>query len=111
MKNLFVCFLLVFVFLACNKEDDFVDGRIQTPVCVAALYATTEIAAENGLLAVYRMDVDNEFHYWLNTGAMALDGPEYIIDADCDTVCSFNMLPPACFSDYKDRDWELVWEE
>jgi len=63
--------------------------------------------------SVKRQKVVGEYHYWLNTGAMAWDGVEYIVNCDCDTVCEIGGFRPPrdCSKNFDFDIWEIVWEK
>ena len=110
MKNIFFCFLLLTVFAAC--KDDDISGTLngEIPSCVKVLYEDGP-GQDTNLIAVKRVLVGEEYHYWLNTGFNAFDGPEYIVNESCDTVCTFCFCPPdPCHNNYN-GDWEVVWEK
>ena len=94
---------------ACNKADDpcgkpdfsCINEKIEA-------FKKTE-----GALAVYRYQVDCEYHYWFHDGAVAWDGAEYIYNTDCEEVCFFcgECLQGACAEKYpvNQDDWTLIW--
>ena len=94
---------------ACNKADDpcgkpdfsCINEKIEA-------FKKTE-----GALAVYRYQVDSEYHYWFHDGAVAWDGAEYIYNTDCEEVCFFcgECLQGACAEKYpvNQDDWTLIW--
>lgn len=54
----------------------------------------------------------NEMHYWLHTGHMAYDGPEYIINSKGDTVCSFQgMVKNPCLDEYRNGEWKVIYSK
>ncbi len=111
MKNLFFFLLLTTFIVACNYDDDSIQSTI--PDCVKVLFNNGP-SQDTSLLMVRRQLQGNEYHYWLHTGNLAFDGPEYIVDEKCDTVCLFCFCPPRtkiCQEDYDDEQWEIVWEK
>ena len=62
---------------------------------------------------VYKMPVNGIDHYWLQSGAAAYDGIEFIYDANCKEVCKTGGMrkPLDCMKAYEAGKWELVWEE
>lgn len=108
MKNLIVCLFFLPFFVACDCKEKVNIKDI--PACVKAIYEPGP-TQDSHLIAVKRMEVGNEFHYWLNTGDNAFDGTEYIINEACDTVCSFCFCPVnPCISKYENGEWEVVYE-
>lgn len=54
--------------------------------------------------------INEEVHYWINTGANAVDGDEYILNNNCDTVCYYGgWINPECINNYTFDAWETVW--
>jgi hypothetical protein len=98
---------LLFCFWACKKDEG--SQQTQIPSCIQDIID----GAGNGLLAVKRTEINGENRYWLNTGAMAWDGSEAIVNESCDTVCMLCgfCLPPPCTSDYNNAVWETIWEK
>ena len=111
MKNIVKVFktsLLVFMaiafFAACKKDDCSSGGN---PGCIDDIIQSQS----DHLLAIKRMDVGGEYHYWLNTGDNAWDGAEYIVNESCDTVCVFCFCPyDPCLDAYQSGEWEVIWE-
>lgn len=66
-----------------------------------------------GKMVVQKMTVGGTDHYWLNSGAAAYDGVEYIFDANCKEVCQTGgfRMPKDCMKAYEGGKWEVVWEE
>ncbi len=110
MKNYLFCFLLLTFFVACHCDDDTETQTI--PQCVEALYEPGS-AQDTNLLSVQKMEINGEYHYWLNNGSMAFDGAEFVINEACDTVCFLCGFcgPPDCMSDYENGEWEIIWEK
>jgi hypothetical protein len=104
-KILFVLFCILLS--ACCKQDDCNDGKL--PDCIQKII---DISSTQPFLTVKMQKVDGECHYWLNTGANAWDGVEYIVNSHCDTVCVLcGFCPtPDCSKKYDFENWEIVWE-
>lgn len=104
LKNLLI-FTLVFVFISCNKKD-----------CCATLSSGILpecIVLDSTLKTVKVQVVDNELHYWLNTDDTQHDGVEFVVNMQCDTVCTFcgECLPPKCSNDYNFECWVVIWKQ
>ena len=101
MKNyVILSFLLIFLF-ACDKKQEALITDI--PECVQAI-----IDAQPSL-DIYAQEVDNQFHYWINTGESAVDGTEPILNTSCDTICTFGgWITPECYNVYVDSNWQKV---
>jgi hypothetical protein len=80
------------------------------PDCIAALVAADKV---EGKMNVFKMTVNGADHYWLQSGAAAYDGIEYIYDGNCKELCTTGGMrtPPACMAIYEGKQWELMWEE
>ncbi|MEY4905082.1 MAG: hypothetical protein RLZZ292_2897 [Bacteroidota bacterium] len=85
MKNLFVVVLVLFLF-ACKKEittSDCINEKIEK-------YKTE--ARASGVSSIVEYKYENQLYYTFDYGA-ALDWPMYLLDNQCDTVCTFSFLP------------------
>ncbi len=80
------------------------------PDCVTALVKADKV---DGKMSVFKMAVKGVDHYWLQSGAAAYDGIEFIYDANCKEVCKTGgmRMPMDCMKAYEAGKWELVWEE
>lgn len=103
--------LLVILATSCKKEIDCCAGPKDLPQCIQEMIADTSIS--NKLITIQRTQVGNEQHFWLNSGASAWDGPEYIVNEQCDTVCLWLCfcLPAACADVYDINEFEIVWQK
>jgi len=106
MKTILIIFFSLFLF-SCTKQVKCDSEKL--PECIQQ---KIDISSVQIFQTVKRKKVDGEYHYWLNTGAMAWDGVEYIVNCDCDTVCFFcgECVPPECSKNYDFDKWEIVWE-
>ena len=112
MKN--YLFLSVFCILVFSCGDD--DTASGTPDCIQE--KIDEYAANESLapIAVYKTTIGDEEHFWFNTEAVHVDGAEFILNAQCDTICGYcgECIPADCISEYPaygDDEWEFVWEK
>ncbi len=108
-------FLLLFSLIctanACNEEAEDLtpeDASGDLPTCIGQL-----VASDNSILAVRVQPVEEQLHYWLNTGAMAYDGVEYVVSDHCDTLCTIGGLRlvgtgPECATKYT-GEWRDVY--
>jgi len=108
MKAIPFLFLLLLL-AACSKEDQNPTAKL--PACIQDILDDPE-QSEN-LLTIRLQQVNGENHYWLNTGAMAWDGTETIVNEQCETVCTLCgfCISPECIGDYDNEDWEIIWEK
>jgi hypothetical protein len=97
----------MFKLFSCQKEKieagipECIDGKIE-------LFKNSSNA-----VSVQRMKQNDEFHYWFNTDARFFDGPEYILNGKCDTVCSYGRIFPSqtCLNYYENGTWEVIWKK
>lgn len=86
----------------------------QLPDCIMELVKADK---EEAKMSVYKIEVNGNTHYWLQSGAAAYDGLEYIYEVDkagkCKEACSMggHRMPIPCAKVYEGKQWELVWEE
>jgi hypothetical protein len=72
---------------------------------------------EQGRMNVLKINVNGSDLYWLQSGAAAYDGIEYVYevakDGHCEEACQMGGLrmPPPCQKLFEGKQWELVWEE
>jgi len=107
MVKYFLFIAALFCFPACKKDK----GLANTSDCIQEII---DEAIETGnLLAVKKTKVNGENRYWLNSGAMAWDGSEAIVDETCDTICILCgfCVPEGCMYDYYNAVWETIWEK
>lgn len=101
---------LAFIFTFCQKERDCCSPIPPLPNCINEMIADTSIS--NHLISIQMTSVGKEKHFWLNTGASHYDGPEYIVNEQCDTVCYWLCYCklPACAEAYSLNNFVVVWE-
>lgn len=105
MQKLTFLFFILLAFAACKKDDCSSSGN---PDCINDIIENQP----SELLTVQRIDVGGDYHYWLNTGDNTFDGPEYIVNENCDTVCVFCFCPyNPCLDAYQSGEWEIIWEQ
>ncbi|MEL6945767.1 MAG: hypothetical protein AAFO82_24195, partial [Bacteroidota bacterium] len=96
---LLICWVLFL--LSCEKSE--FDGKI--PSCIWDTFSQS-------FIDIKMQKINGEKHYWLHTGDIHIDGIEYIVNSQCDTVCIVcaECLPPDCLSEYDDKDWKVIWK-
>jgi len=101
------CVFIIILLTACTKNKVELDTSI--PICIQEIL--NDPVASLDIKTIRVQQNNGELHYWLNTDFTHFDGVEYIVNMDCDTVCSFcgECIPPECTRDYKDA-WEVIWE-
>ncbi len=101
---LYVLFFAM-IFTACSKEDL---GNVTTE-CIQVMMEAFKKTSD--AKTVRRIQMEQEYHYWFNTDARFVDGPEYILNSKCDTVCIFGRLwpPQTCLQNYDDSKWVVIW--
>ncbi|MFT4973868.1 MAG: hypothetical protein ACI9XO_004270 [Paraglaciecola sp.] len=108
MKDLLFVIIALFLF-SCDKKED--NGNEVLPQCIQDIIDDETMLSN--LKTVRRQMVDGDFHYWLNTDEMHVDGSEGIINGDCEEVCNYCGECPyeVCIENYDFEGWEIVWEE
>lgn len=100
---IFILGLLIYA--SCRKCDN---DPVKLPVCIEQLL---ENDSSVSIRRVRLNDIDGELHYWMNTDYILLDGEEFILNNQCDTVCRMSGLGPTavCLSLYT-KPWKTIWE-
>ncbi|MEO5906192.1 MAG: hypothetical protein ABIQ11_05665 [Saprospiraceae bacterium] len=100
MKKL-TCLILIIFLISCNKKDESIITEL--PECIELSGALKTVRVQN---------VKNELHYWLNTDFAQSDGPEYVVNINCDTLCTFcgECIPPNCAKKYDFESWVIIWK-
>ena len=67
-------------------------------------------------ISIKKFRIDEEYHYWFETGAVTYDGKEDIYNNSCEIVCGFcgYCVPNKCTDDYPSYGsdkWEIYWEK
>lgn len=99
----------LFMVMACKKNDEAINNDLS--VCIEQILKDSMNLIT--LKTIQTTVVNNEIHYWLNTDFRQLDGSEYIVNEQCDTVCSFGgwINTQECLMDYNNVGmWEIVWQ-
>lgn len=111
MQKLIFLFSLTLALVSCEKDKVCSCVKEDLPLCIQEMIADSTITA--GLQTIQRTTVNGEYHFWLNSGASAMDGAEYIVNSQCDTICYWLCFcPPApCSSDYDMGNFEVVWQK
>jgi len=100
-------FVVIILLLAsCSKAT--IDTDI--PVCIQDILDDSELSSDVKTIRV--QENSTELEYWINTDFTFFDGVEYIVSAQCDTLCAFcgECFPGACTNDYDDT-WVVIWEK
>jgi hypothetical protein len=86
-------------------------AREKLPACLEAKVA--EISPKNTPFFVSKMNVNGQDHFWFSDGAMAVDGLEYVYDAECKVLCTLGGMrkPDECAKVYDAGKWTLLWEQ
>ncbi len=100
VKCLSIAILTTFLW-SCNDDPDH---YTDLPDCVQSIVDDTP------QIIIKSQEIDNSVRYWLNTGANALDGDEYIVSSSCDTLCYYGgWVNPDCIDEYDSEGWTQVW--
>lgn len=106
-RLLFVLLSLIFIVSSCHKKDCD-DSEI--PDCVQSILDNND--PNEPVVSIKFQEIDGENFYWLNTGAMAYDGFEYIVDENCDTVCQIGgWFPQECMNNFDNEKWGEIWKK
>lgn len=99
-------FILSFLLLACNNVNESINTDI--PSCLQNILDDPELHDEVNSIRV--QEKSNELHYWINTDARFLDGLEWIVNAQCDSICSLGgFMTQECARKYN-TNWVIIWE-
>jgi hypothetical protein len=106
MKKILIVCCAILAFAAC-KDDE---GGNTNPCLEEKLEA---FKASEEAVSIRTQIVEEETHYWLNTNALTWDGVEYILNEDCDTICTFcgKCIPADCVNVYDPNNWNTIWEK
>ncbi len=98
--------LLAIVFFSCDDKKEQLNTKL--PECIENIIANEQSFFP--LITIRQQEVNGENRYWLNTDARHLDGPEYIVNSSCDTICSYSDrgIPVDCIDQY--GGWQIIWE-
>lgn len=102
-------FILLFLFSCdCNREDEIINATL--PICIEQITASQ--ANSETLKTICAQNVNGDVHYWLNTDFTQSDGVEYMINNNCDTICTFcgECWPANCTKVYRDT-WQIIWKK
>lgn len=106
--NYIVIVLIASLLLSCNNNQE---NDLNLPECINQKFEAER--EKNDKVKLKRFLKNDEFYYWLNTGATAYDGSEPIFDKNCIEVCGYCgfCILPTClmdFPEYGSDRWELV---
>lgn len=102
-------FLILFIISCdCNHDTDDLKN-LPLPDCIDNMLSNSPRAADLQTIRAHKLG--GEIHYWLNTDFMQMDGVEYIVNMNCDTICGFcgYCLPSPCAKAYC-GDWQVIWK-
>lgn len=98
LVSVLILFTLCF---SCKKEQGIANNEI--PTCIQSMID------DNEDLLIHKQEVDGQIHYWINTGANAVDGNEQIVNIICVEVCYYGgWINPDCLENYVFEDWEQI---
>lgn len=108
MKNLLLCFFLILGMLACDKQE----VSIVNSACIESKVDAMR-TANKAYTSVKRFTKNGESFWLFDTGS-AFDAPQFMLNANCDTVCKWcfctTRLP--CQSDFNlgDSTAVTIWK-
>ena len=100
--------LFLLILTACHCDSNNID--LTLPNCIDSIVRNPKFSGE--LQTIKAQSVAGKLHYWLNTNSTQWDGAEYIVDMNCDTVCSFcgECFLPECTKVYRGK-WQIIWKK
>ena len=112
MKELMILSIIILLMSSCDNDSNDLLNTINTdiPVCVQGIIDNPEQSSD--LKTIKVQEVNGELHYWLNTDFTHFDGVEFILNSNCNVICSFcgEYIPAECIDEY-DTDWIIIWEK
>jgi hypothetical protein len=111
MSNKYLVFLFIGLTIysfTCHKDSLH---QTDLPECIQNMI--NDLNVNSKLLSISTQTVSGEVFYRLNTGALAYDGCDYVINAQCDTVCTLCgfQMPQECWNKYEEKQWKLIWQK
>lgn len=103
---------------SCSKKNEVMEVEASNEDCIEEKIAIfKELHADKSHTGVYSFQNEKEEQFYMFDEGMAYDGPAYVLNEFCDTVCltgGIRMIPEA--SDLKDCPGEandtrkIIWE-
>jgi hypothetical protein len=116
MKNLMFLFIFSFLgFIACDSVNhgDCDPQPVVEPTCIQAKIEAIR-TANRDFTSVKRYTKNNE-SFWLFDNGSAFDAPQYMLNAACDTVCTWCFCPtrPPCQLNFNlgDSTAVVIWKK
>ncbi len=103
-------FLAFFLILSCSKEE-VKDLDLDVPDCLTVVVIDS-IHVEK-LKTIKTKFLFEDQVYWLNTDQRHSDGPEYIVNSNCDTICYHcgECVIPDCSLYLGESNWTTIWSK
>lgn len=100
--------LSLLLLLACNKPE----VSREMPDCIQKILEDSTYRFDP-ILEVRVQNWRGELTYWLNTDARHYDGVEFIVNNQCDTICTYCGFcePRPCSKKYPLTDWVTIWKK
>lgn len=110
-KNLIFIISILVILFSCSKESKNANIDKKLPDCLKEVVKNRDSRRE--LKRIKVQEVNSELHYWLNTDASQSDGVEFIVNTNCDTICTFcgECFPPECTTIYNYEEWITIWKK
>lgn len=116
MKNLMFLFIFSFIgFIACNSinHGGCAPQPVAEPTCIQTKIEAIR-TANRDFTSVKRYSKNDEF-FWLFDNGAAFDAPQYMLNAACDTVCTWsfraNALPCQQNFNLGDSTAVIIWKK
>ena len=105
MKKLSIILIVLLGIAACEKQEE-------SSACIEPKIEAIRIA-NKAYTSVKRFTKNGE-SFWLFDNGSAFDAPQYMLNAACDTVCTWCFCPsqPPCQSDFNlgDSTAVVLWQ-
>lgn len=114
MKNLIVmAFIAVLGLISCEKLECGCIQPVAETDCIQAKITAFQVA-DKSYTNVKRY-LKNGQSFWLFDNGSAFDAPQYMLNAACDTVCTWSFSPnrPPCQQDFNlgDSTAVTIWKK
>ncbi len=113
-KIILFIFLAFFSFISCQRPLDCCSPIPSYETACIQSKINAMAAANKSFTSVKRYK-KNDAHYWLFDTGSAFDAPQYMLNATCDTVCTWCFCPsrPPCQLEYNlnDSTAVIIWKK
>lgn len=96
-------FIVALFFTSCDKRT--IETEILLPVCVMEMTSDPDQAPRT----IWANSIGTTNFFWLSTGVGALDGAEFVVNNNCDTICINTGWAPTCLNVPFEEEWTVIW--